>query len=637
MPEQQVMLEMYPSLGMQTAINGAQVPQGAQRIAYDACMRGINTIGKRDGSAPITTVPLSSDISYLVSYRFPNLVEVGAAPTLAAVVDVAATLPADTYYVRYTYLTDQGETEASPEASQAIVLGEKLEVTIPAIPYHANSINIYISTATNTETLERNTTDLVEVFSATLDGGGVSYPTVNTTAFSEELLAVSGDTLYSYYGGELKPATMTDTFVTPDIYSVAFTDLTNQSSLIMADGGNLKFYNGSAVEDITPAANDPDPAPPNALATINALGIKYVWVHKGYLFVSDGSDTIWYAKKYQDDYFPSVFFQRWVRNNDVITGPGITFNNVLLVPMRRGWGILTGDDADDGIINTYFNGNQFLNTTAGNISPRGMSRITYPDGSEAVVYLSDDGVHEIFTVAALSTGDRQYATRSLTREKLDFDALGFTLSEKQAAVMWFDQQTRLLISISRDTTHYIMCYDTRNREWYLWRLPWHSKAFVKYDNINYFGGALKLLQKFSEDFYSDWDDEEKTVGVPVDFDVYSGLLSFEFTGEGSYLHYYVLEAQRWMTTSSIDVAIIYGAGVKYDAEAIRTTVFIWDFAPGWDLADWANLDYTELTNQARRMVYHKRARYFQRRWRNNRDEPVLILRESFIGSVSGIF
>lgn len=635
MAVQELTLELYPSLGMQTAINAAQVPQGAQRIAYDACMRGINTIGKRDGSAPVTTVQLPDDISHLVAYRFPNSVEVGVAPTLAAVVDVAATLPADTYYVRYTYLTDQGETEASPEASQVIALGEKLEVTIPAIPYHANSINIYISTATNTETLERNTTGLVEAFTEPLEGGGVSYPTTNTTAFSEELLAVSGDTLYSYYSGELNPATMTDTLATPDVYSVAFTNLSNVSSLIMADGGNLKFYNGEAVEDITPKANDPDPAPPNALATINALGIKYVWVHKGYLFVSDGSDTVWYAKKYQDDYFPSVFFQRWVRNNDIITGPGVTFNNVLLVPMRRGWGILTGDDADDGIINTYFNGNQFLNTTAGNISPRGMARITYPDGSEAVVYLSDDGVHEIFTVAALSTGDRQYSTRSLTREKLDFDSLGFTDAEKQAAVMWFDQQTRLLISISRDTTHYIMCFDTRNREWYLWRLPWHSKAFVKYDNINYFGGALKLLQTFSDELYSDWNDEAQSVGFPVDFDVYSGLLSFEFTGDNSYLHYYIVEAQQWDVTASLDVAIIYGAGSRYDAEAVRATVFIWGIPPGWEYVEWVNLDYTDLTNQAKRMVFHKRARYFQRRWKNNRDEPVLILREKFTGTVSG--
>ncbi|WP_138752760.1 hypothetical protein [Paenibacillus sinopodophylli] len=522
---QELVMEVYPSLGVNTALNPAQLPQGSQRRAFDACMRSINTIGKRDGSAPVINDAVPSAISHLTGYR--------------------------------------------------------------------------------------------------------------TNQTTEELYAVSANTLYKLNVDDLDAVTMTNPFVTPNVYSVAFTDATSASVLFLTDGGSVKRYNGTNVANVTPAANDPNPAPPNGLTTINALGIKYCWVHSGHIFVTDGSDTVYYSKRYTFDYFPVVQFERWVRNNDIITGPGITFNNVCLIPMRRGWGFLTGELFDDGVTANGFSGNRFLNTVAGNISPRGMARITYPDGTETIAYLSDSGVHEIYTVTALSTGDRQYATKSITENKLDINEFGFTEAEKKAAVVWFDQdRSQMLISIKRDTTNYILCYDTRNSEWYVWRLPWAVGALEKFNGINYFGSATKLLHAFSTDLYSDWNEIGKTTGTPVDFDVYSGLLSFEFSGDSSYLHYYLVEAQQFPLKSSIDVAIIYGSGTRYDVEALRNTVFIWG-VPGWDVAECANLDYTDLINNAKRLVFHKKAKYFQRRWRNNRDEPVIILREKLIGSVSG--
>jgi hypothetical protein len=91
------------------------------------------------------------------SNQHGTLLNGGAAPTLSAVAGTA-TLPSGTYYVRYTYVTDRGETAASAEASLAITLGQNLQVVVPALPSHASSINIYISSATNTETKQVNTT-----------------------------------------------------------------------------------------------------------------------------------------------------------------------------------------------------------------------------------------------------------------------------------------------------------------------------------------------------------------------------------------------------------------------------------------------------------------------------------------------
>jgi hypothetical protein len=111
-----------------------------------------------------------------------STVTVGAAPTLSAVAGTA-TLPTATYFVRYTYVTDKGETAASAESSLAITLGQDLQIVVPALPSHATSINIYISSSTNTETLQVNTTSTTYDQSLPLVTG-VSYPTTNTIVSS---------------------------------------------------------------------------------------------------------------------------------------------------------------------------------------------------------------------------------------------------------------------------------------------------------------------------------------------------------------------------------------------------------------------------------------------------------------------
>jgi hypothetical protein len=97
---------------------------------------------------------MSSAFAAATSQTWPS-----AVPTLSAVVgSYTSTLDTGTYYVRYTYVTATGETPASAESSIAITLGQDLKVVVPALPSLASSINIYISSTMNTETLQINTT-----------------------------------------------------------------------------------------------------------------------------------------------------------------------------------------------------------------------------------------------------------------------------------------------------------------------------------------------------------------------------------------------------------------------------------------------------------------------------------------------
>ncbi len=102
-------------------------------------------------------------------------------PTLAVSANEASALPAGTYYVKYTWVTANGETLASPVASQAVGENEQLDVTIPKFPANALSANIYIGTVSGSETKQGNTT--TTTYSQATDlAAGDALPAANTSA-----------------------------------------------------------------------------------------------------------------------------------------------------------------------------------------------------------------------------------------------------------------------------------------------------------------------------------------------------------------------------------------------------------------------------------------------------------------------
>ncbi|OKP91420.1 hypothetical protein [Paenibacillus sp. P32E] len=526
-------IEITPSLGMNSALNPGQIPAGSHRLALDACLKSVDTIGKRPGSVPVTTSALGASISYLVSYK-------SAASSVAP-----------------------------------------------------------------------------------------------------DLFAVSGNTLYKYSASALTAQTMTNAFTSSSVFGVGYTDYADASNLLLTSGGSLQQYTGTVVKNVVPAADDITPLPANKLSTINGRGLKYIWVFTGHVFVSDGSDLMWYSKRYHYDYFPGdVQYFRFIADNDYVTGPGISFGGLCLIPMRRHWGVITGETFDDGVsTNVPFKANQYLNTSNGNISSRGFAKITYPTGQQTVAYLSDNGVNEIYDTGidnVETSGTRQYSTRNLMDNKIDFNKYGFTDAEKSAAVASFDGiNGRFLMAIDRDTTHYVFVYDTQNQEWYVWRLPWSTKYLTEFNGAMYMGNTTGHVHTFKDDLYTDWDQAAKTSGTTVKMEIATGLLSAEFTGESSYWHYLIVEAQMWGVPSSLDYKIVYGAGSISVDHALQTEVFVWNVT-AWNEGQWANIQYTDNVNQAKRRKIHKKGKYLQVFFKNYRDEPITILRYRLEGTSSGI-
>jgi hypothetical protein len=453
-----------------------------------------------------------------------------------------------------------------------------------------------------------------------------------------DLLATSGTTLYKFDGtSTLTAQTMTNALTSSDIYSVPFTNGTSVSILFITDGGSVKKYTAGSpgvVVNITPAADDPAPAPANNLATLNGQAPIYCWIHKDYLFFSMGKDAVYYMKKFQFDYAPTTYFNRFVRHNDYITGPGITYSDVCMIPMRRGWGVLTGSDAGEVNSADPFKGDVFLNTMNGCISGRTIQRITKPDGTQTVVYLSDDGVYEIFDNGYINSGSRQYSTRALMKEKIDFNAIGFTDAEKKAAVSYFDVTYNLYIMLIKHAgTNYAYCMDIRNGEWYLW-VNINGETLIRSNGTLYFGGTDMLLKKFDPTLATDWNESTKTTGTPVDWDVITDVIAMEETGFASMLDYILVWAKQYSTKSTIDMYVNKFSGTdEYDA-LVKNQIMIWGTGV-WGQAAWYNVNFTDLVGKPVRLPFKKKSYFFQLRFRNNRDELAKLYHYKLMGRSSG--
>lgn len=458
-------------------------------------------------------------------------------------------------------------------------------------------------------------------------GNPILWLTVYRTGAIDKILASAGTSLYRLSGTTLSAAT--GSLTSANMYDVDFTDGSSNSRKIITDTGGIKEYNDStfAVAQITPAADDPAPNPANILATLHTKNMKYCFSYQGHIFVSDGSDTWWYSKRYTFDYFPSVQWERWVRQNDYMNGPGIAFDNVLMLPMRRGWGVLFGTNFDT------FEGNQFLNTQAGVVAPRSIQRVTYPDGAQSVVYLSDDGVYEIYDTQLLDTGSRRYATRSITVNNIDFDAIGLSDAEKTAAVGFFDARTSLyILKFNKGTERLAYAYDARNREWYPWTNI-KAAGFVRTDLL-YYAGETGHVHKFDATLGSDWNESTKTTGTPISLYRASDMIKFESTGQMSTLDELIINAKQYATKSSIDVTVVFYSSKQDVTNALRNQYMTWDVT-AWDEAAWANLDYTDLVSAPKPLIFCKSSYYFQIIFRNNRDELCEVYDMTIKGRASG--
>lgn len=436
------------------------------------------------------------------------------------------------------------------------------------------------------------------------------------------ILVTNGNTLYRYDNGSLTAQQMTNSLVTDDVGESQFKDENGNEVLVLADGGDLKAYDGTAVYNIPPADDTDDVnngRPANDLATINTdhppIGTT---VHNTRVVIWDGSDTIHHSKVGFYDYFPTVNYQRFVKENDFVQ-TCTTYAGNLIVFMRRHIGVLFGD----GYTGSSGDWSQdFLDTRDGCINPNTVANVTFPNGKQELFYLSDDGVHSVYTIDTIFMDNSNfYSTKSMTSEKIDWESLGVTVDEWKQARGYFHDKKYWLI-YPKGTEWHGLVYDTLSESWYpIDNIDAHDfyededNVYLACDN-----GHIKTLDR---DLYSDWDDKAKTTGTPIEFYWYSKLINPKLTGLPHLWDDMMIEARQFKTKSSIDIEAYTRTGTYSKPSGIKTAQLIWGETE-WGETQWSNPKLTDVVNEAKRQRIVLKGQYLQTKLSNNRDEPVEI-------------
>lgn len=429
------------------------------------------------------------------------------------------------------------------------------------------------------------------------------------------ILATSNLTLYKYDTGVFTAQTMGVPLNTNDIDYAQFKDANGQEVLVIADGGSLKYYDGAGVSNIVPAANDSSPLPTNNLATINtnnkAVGCL---VHNTRVVIWDGTDHIFHSKIGYHDYFPQTDYQRFVRENDYVQ-TCVTYGGALLVFMRRHVGVLFGHDIDDWE-------QDFLDTQAGCLNPKTVQTVIFPDGRQEVFYLSDNGVHSVYTKDTINLdSSTRYSTRSITENLVDWKGLGVTVNEwKQAKAYFYKGQYWLVYPKGSEWKGLV--YDTNASHWYPVQNI-QANDFYHDENDFYFVGNDGHLKIFDSTLHSDWNEKAKTTGTPIHYYWYSKLLSPGLTGYDHFWDVLMIEAQQFEEKSTLDVEVNTYQNQFARPSAIKTATLIWG-KTDWGDSQWANPKLTDIVNNAKRIQTFVKGQYMQVKIENNRDEPAEI-------------
>ncbi|MEN2765776.1 hypothetical protein [Ornithinibacillus xuwenensis] len=429
----------------------------------------------------------------------------------------------------------------------------------------------------------------------------------------DHVMAVSNNQLFELTGDTL--TAKTGTLSSSEVDQAQFKDENGQEVLIIADGGNLKYYDGTDVKEIVPAADDADPLPKNDLNDINAnhkpIGCL---VHGARVVVWDGSDTIWHSKVGYYDYFPQTDFIRFVRKGDYIQ-TCVTYRGALLVFLRNSLAVLFGQDIENWQ-------QDFLSTEEGCINPKTVQQVTFPDGKQEIFYLSDNGIQAVYTIdTVLIDSQARYSTRSVSRTQIDWKELGVTKEEWQRAVAHFYDDKYWLIYPKGDKWEGLV-FDTVFSNWYFINNI-DAHAFFDNSDMFLFASDSGHVKEIDDSLFSDWDDKNRTTGTPINMYWYSNLLTPAVTGFDHFWDVVIVEAKQQFHKSTVDLELN-----TYDSKMIlngqlKTEMMVWGDTV-WGQTQWPSINLTHYVNYAKRIRFFQKGKYLQIKISNNRDEPIEI-------------
>lgn len=194
----------YGTTTAQDILNAVTLPDYPSLRAYSGLSKNVSITGYSGTAAPSGiagdfTVDTTDTTSGAVFTGSIAPVTSPAVPVLSAT--AGGTIAATTYFVKITYVTAAGETLPSTEASLAVAANNVLNVASPAAQTGVTGYNVYVSTATGTET-KQNTSPIaigtawVEPTTGLIAGANV--PAANTSGSVLTVSTVTNGTLSAY-------------------------------------------------------------------------------------------------------------------------------------------------------------------------------------------------------------------------------------------------------------------------------------------------------------------------------------------------------------------------------------------------------------------------------------------------------
>jgi hypothetical protein len=397
---------------------------------------------------------------------------------------------------------------------------------------------------------------------------------------TNEFLAVSNAVLYKDTAGTLAaiPFVTITALTSSDTQMLTYKNRTIADVVLIADGGKLKVYNGTNVQEVAAhvpttgtggEATDPGLNDLANLTKFRAIAIKqdriFALAHptiKNRLSFCHHDPTLGYATY---DYFPATFFFDLVSEENDESVTLRTFRNAIIVFNRRSMWSLTGDGRT---ISDY--GMRRINVPSGLLAPNSVCYV-----GNNLFYLSD--VH----VYALYSTDRDYISAEIVSQDVENTLKSIPLEDRKKAVGAFHDGKYHLsfpggVTLVLDTS--LASSMNKYGAWTKWTNV-EANSFLERDGYLYFSTDAGFIFKLDPDALN--DDGTAIAGMfrtkRLDFGYPVQVKKFK--------RFWIVAKQYDAEASTFNFSVLIDEILR-DIEDISTDESgVWDEAD-WDAATW---------------------------------------------------
>jgi hypothetical protein len=359
---------------------------------------------------------------------------------------------------------------------------------------------------------------------------------------------------------------MTNPLTTSNTKMITYNDRLMEDVVLIADGGELKIYNGAEVKEVVPYTPSTDElTDPGTNDLANLTNFKTFVIHGERIYACahpTNRNRISFCHIDPDlgygvyDYFPAThFFDVAVDDNDEIIQLKVFRDAVIVFCKRSVWALY----GNGRTLNDYTL--EKINVPIGCIAPNSIIEV-----GNTIFYLSETHIY------SLTSTDQSYISAQVVSERIENTLKSISLADKAQSVGTFFKD-KYYLSFPNGTT---VVFDNLIANWTVFTNI-SAKSFLNRSGVLYFAGPK--IYKFDE---NTWSDD----GVPIVTRIKFKNMDLGYPVQKKKIRKLWVVAKQYETLSSdykIKAIVDY---FEVDIDDISTDEsLIWDEG-NWDEANW---------------------------------------------------